>query len=89
MTIRKRKKIATRRPGPTTEDIISIWTWWRDETGVRWAVCSEQCPICTKNLRGSPLFPPPGFEEYDPIDMIYCIECGSRFRVSKYGEDGT
>lgn len=87
MTITKRKRIASRRPGPTTEDVVLIWTAWRDEAGMRWAVCGENCPVCGKSLRGSPLFPPPGFEEYDPVDMIYCLKCGSRFRVRKLGEE--
>lgn len=87
MTIAKRKRIASRRPGPTTNNVIPIWSEWIDEFGVRRAICGEDCPVCGKTLRGSALFPPEEFREFDHENMIYCIECGSRFRIRKYWEN--
>ena len=81
MTKKKMQCIVNRRPGPTTPDIVHIWSEWIDEFGFRHAICDEVCPICQNTLEENILFPPPKFRELDPVNMILCQACGSRFIV--------
>ena len=84
MTKRKMQKIVNRRPGPTTPDIVHIWSEWTDEFGFRRATCGEDCPVCGKTLRENYLLPPPKFRELDSLNMILCLNCGSRFEYEDY-----
>ena len=84
MTLKQMKKRVSRRPGPTTPDIVHIWSEWIDEFGVRRATCGEDCPVCHKSLRENALFPPVQYKDLDPVDMIYCMNCGSRFIIEDY-----
>lgn len=84
MTKKKMQRIVNRRPGPTTPDIVHIWSEWIDEFGVRRAICGENCPRCGESFRGNVLFPPLKFKELDHEDMIYCMSCGGRFRTKTY-----
>lgn len=83
-----RRRTVKKRPEPTTEDVVHIFSEWFDEFGIRRAITVEKCPVCKESLRKNVLFPPPKYRDLDPVDMICCLSCGSRFRIINIEKDG-
>lgn len=82
------RKKALKRPEPTTDDIIWIFSEFVDEAGIRRARTGSLCPVCNNSMWENVLFPPPKYKDKDPVDMICCLSCGSRFRYRDIEKEG-